>query len=309
MQANNNLALKAYEIRNHPYQNIEKGINAVELQNKQFPPVNWFVKSLIPQGLTVIAGQSKIGKSWFLMQLGICVSTGRNFLGGWQCEQNGICYVSLEDGVELAQHRQKKLGLHVNEKLHYLDKWEHGFEGVDKYFEKYPNIKVMMIDTWGKFNIGYIKNNNDYQEVSQYAEKLQKIAHRHNAGIILCHHTKKGASHDLNKGTGNNDSVDSVSGSNALIATADTILILARPRGSTDGKLYVTGRRMWDKTIELTCADNWLWTDKNAHNTIQPLSEFDQFSGTCQACYGQGVITRIAEDGKEAISVCPNGCF
>jgi len=39
-------------------------IIAKELQIKEFPPINWIVDDILPEGLTILAGKPKLGKSW-----------------------------------------------------------------------------------------------------------------------------------------------------------------------------------------------------------------------------------------------------
>jgi len=41
-----------------------KPITAKELMEAEFPPPSWIVPDLIPQGLSIMAGKPKIGKSW-----------------------------------------------------------------------------------------------------------------------------------------------------------------------------------------------------------------------------------------------------
>lgn len=41
----------------------------------------WVVEDLVPCGLTLIAGDPKIGKSWFGLDLALCVASGEPFWG------------------------------------------------------------------------------------------------------------------------------------------------------------------------------------------------------------------------------------
>ena len=246
-----------------------KGINAVELSKKQFAAVKWFVKNLIPEGLTVIAGQSKIGKSWLLLQLGLCVAYGLDFIGGWHSYQNGVLYMSLEDNERRLKSRLNSINMPITERLHFKTEWQSGVQGVDRYLAQYPDVKMIMIDTWGRFSSGLLENSNDYQQVTRIAGELHSIAKRHHASVVICAHT--------NKGTKNEDWLDSIMGSKGLVGAADTILKLSRKREESNGTLNVTGRDVWERTLELTCAENWLWQDVDppAPTQSERLSEFD----------------------------------
>jgi len=73
-------------------------ITAAELQTKQFPPLRFVVPDLIPEGLTLLAGKPKVGKSWMVLDIAIAVASGRYTLGNLKPEQGDVLYLALEDG-------------------------------------------------------------------------------------------------------------------------------------------------------------------------------------------------------------------
>ena len=52
-------------------------INAEDLQNRTYEPTPFLVDELIPEGLHILAGAPKIGKSWLALWLCLCVSQGQ----------------------------------------------------------------------------------------------------------------------------------------------------------------------------------------------------------------------------------------
>ena len=44
-----------------------------DLENEELPPRNWVVHDFLPQGLTLFLGKPKVGKSWFMLQLGLAM--------------------------------------------------------------------------------------------------------------------------------------------------------------------------------------------------------------------------------------------
>lgn len=58
-----------------------KAISAEKLYYKPFKPSHSLVEGIISRGLTVLAGTSKIGKSWMMLDLAISVASGSSFLG------------------------------------------------------------------------------------------------------------------------------------------------------------------------------------------------------------------------------------
>ena len=71
-------------------------IDAEELMATPYAPKNFIVADMLPEGLTLLCGPSKIGKSWFVLQLCLCVALGRMFLGH-NIISSDVLYLALED--------------------------------------------------------------------------------------------------------------------------------------------------------------------------------------------------------------------
>src|SRR6516165_2616831 len=84
-------------------------ITAKDLQTKTFAPVRIIVPSLIPEGVPILAGQPKIGKSW--LALGICaaVAADRFALGETKPVQDDTLYLALDDNKPRLKKRTDKI--------------------------------------------------------------------------------------------------------------------------------------------------------------------------------------------------------
>jgi len=69
--------------------------SAAELRRRTFPPVAFCVPDLIPEGLTLIAGKPKIGKSWLALDVCIGVALGRFCLGERKPTQGSVLYAAM----------------------------------------------------------------------------------------------------------------------------------------------------------------------------------------------------------------------
>ena len=78
-------------------------INAEDLQNRTYEPTHFLVDELIPEGLHILAGAPKIGKSWLALWLCLCVAQGQA-LWNFATSHGEVLYLSLEDSF---QRRQK----------------------------------------------------------------------------------------------------------------------------------------------------------------------------------------------------------
>src|SRR6516225_5411018 len=88
----------------------EQTISAADLQKKTFPPIKYVVKGLLPEGLGMLAGRPKIGKSWAALDIGSAVaSADGTCLGGLEVEHGDVLYCALEDSHRRLQSRLTKL--------------------------------------------------------------------------------------------------------------------------------------------------------------------------------------------------------
>ena len=56
-----------------------KTVNGETLMNTYIPPIEFVVDGLISQGLHILSGKPKIGKSWLALLLCLKVATGEKF--------------------------------------------------------------------------------------------------------------------------------------------------------------------------------------------------------------------------------------
>lgn len=71
-------------------------ITASTLMNTDYPPLSFSIEKLLPQGIFILAGSGKIGKSWLALDMCVAVSTGGRL---WDfCATHGdVLYLALED--------------------------------------------------------------------------------------------------------------------------------------------------------------------------------------------------------------------
>ena len=84
-------------------------ITARELQTKQFEPVRIILPDLIPEGITILAGKPKIGKSWLALDVCVAVADRLFVLGDKQPVQGDVLYLALEDSQRRLKTRMGKI--------------------------------------------------------------------------------------------------------------------------------------------------------------------------------------------------------
>lgn len=224
-----------------PVKMLHKSITAYDLDQKEFAPVKWAVPDLIPEGVTILCGRPKTGKSWLMLNIALAVAKGDMALGKKQCEQGRVLYAANEDNERRLQKRgrvlspqgemPKDLTYWSNNSLKRLN--EGGINQIKSWLAENQDTRLVIIDTLA--SVKPIKNGgeqflNDYDVGSM----LQSVAQEHNIAIVVIHHTRKAES---------NDAVDEISGTLGLVAGFDGYLTLKRtPQKECDGVLIVDGR-------------------------------------------------------------------
>ena len=83
----------------------DDSIDAETLLGMDFPPLEYVIPGYVVEGLTVLAGKPKLGKSWWAYDASIAVATGGKAMGSIDCEQGDVLYLALEDNRRRVKDR------------------------------------------------------------------------------------------------------------------------------------------------------------------------------------------------------------
>ena len=222
-----------------------KVISAEELLDTTYAPSGTLVDGLIGQGIYILAGAPKVGKSWLVLWLANQVSKGEP-VWGLKTEKCGVLYISLEDTFQRMQQRLNDVSggspgsiWLATEALYIGEGFE---EQLTSFLTAHPHVKLAIIDTLQRVRKAGQEQYNyasDYETVCA----LKKIADRFLITLLLVHHTRK---------TGSSDSFNMISGTTGLLGCADGALVLQKSsRMETTATLDVTGREVADTQLNL----------------------------------------------------------
>lgn len=212
--------------------------SAKQLVARKFPDQKWAVPGVIQEGLTLLIGPPKIGKSWMALDLCVSVAQGGLALDKIKVEKGDVLYLALEDNERRMSSRLKRR-LDNGPAPDCLDiqlDWE-GTEQVDSWLDEHPRARLVVIDVLARVR-GETFSDTSYDKDYKDVLPLKELADRHNVAIVIIHHTRKAKADE--------DWMDAVSGTNALAGAADAVLLLKRSRGADDARLYLTGRDVED---------------------------------------------------------------
>jgi RecA-family ATPase len=215
----------------------ERCITAADLQRKTFSPVSYVVPGVIPEGLSILAGKPKIGKSWMALDVCYAVAAGRYCLGDRKPAHGDVLYCALEDNPRRLQQRIDKIaGTFATtwpERLTLTTSWRRldqgGVEDIREWIEGATAPRLIVLDTLA--GVKPIRTTSGYVEDYESLTALHRLANEKAVAVLVLHHQRKMEA---------DDPIDTVSGTLGLAGRADTILVLTRPSNGTT--LYVRGR-------------------------------------------------------------------
>ena len=79
-------------------------IDGETLMDKRLPPTRFCVDTLLPQGISILGGSPKVGKSWFVLDLCVHVARGEP-IWNLPVTQGETLYFCLEDSERRIQER------------------------------------------------------------------------------------------------------------------------------------------------------------------------------------------------------------
>lgn len=213
--------------------------SGADLDIKVFPPMQFTVPGIIPEGAGLLAGAPKAGKSWFGLGVALSVAAGGVALGGIEVgPARPVLYLALEDGERRLQERCHQLLAFEA----IPDLFEYVVapfapalvpDVIDYWLGLHPD-GLVILDTLGKVMPPAMQGETPYARDYRVMGKLKTMTdERPGSSLIVVHHDRKAQADDF---------VDSVSGTHGLAGAADFVIVLQRPRNEKRGLLKVTGR-------------------------------------------------------------------
>ena len=184
---------------------------------------------ILPEGLAVLAGKPKLGKSWLALQLALAVASGGSALGIGEIVQGPALYLALEDGRRRLQNRLMRLRESqpgpVPANLYFARQWARqdkgGLAQLAEWLTAHPGTRLVVIDTYPLFRPAHQSKGGSqtYSEDYLFAATLKQLADQFQVCILLVCHCRKAGSDDFQ---------DEIMGSQGLSGAADASLVLRR---------------------------------------------------------------------------------
>jgi AAA domain len=188
-----------------------------DLLNEPEESVDWLVDKLLPAGgFSLLVAKPKVGKSTLARNLALQVAQGRDFFGK-KTQQGSVIYLALEEKRSEVRKHFKEMGA-TGEKEIYLFAASAPVDALQQIRAVTEEKKPVLIIIDPLFRLTRVKDGNDYAQVTAALEPLLVLARETGAHVLCVHHT----------GKGDREGGDSILGSTAIFAAADTALMMKR---------------------------------------------------------------------------------
>ncbi|EOS64967.1 AAA family ATPase [Oscillibacter sp. 1-3] len=240
-------------------------IDSETLMSRPLQPLSFVVDTLISQGLHILAGSPKVGKSWLALWLAVTVAKGEP-VWGMQVKQGTTLYLCLEDSQLRIQNRLFDVTEDAPASVHFCTESRILGDGLTEQLEQFlsdhPDTSLIIIDTLQMIRGTNYDNTyaNDYRDLST----LKQLADAHGIAILLIHHLRKEKADDV---------FNRISGTTAISGAVDSSFTLVEERrGSGRAKLSCIGRDIEYRELELRRnADNVWELERDSREQAQVL--------------------------------------
>ena len=265
-------------------------IDAETLYYKPLEHPKMLIDGVLSDGLAIMAGDSKIGKSWMVLWMCLQISKGEP-VWGLPTRKTDVVYLALEDREWRVQQRMQDLTDTPPENLHFgFSCGQLGAElesQIEDVLKDYPSTGLLFIDTLQMVRDNVSAKVNAYAQDYKDLSSLKKIADNHGICIFVVHHTRK----ERDGGNIFND----MTGSTGIMGVADTGMILRKDdRFGDNATLCITGRDVEEKKLKMQmCGVKWEITEELSADDLRKeripdfvfkvvdfLFEHRQFEGT-----------------------------
>lgn len=238
----------------------------------------------------LLAGPSKAGKSFALIELSIAIAEGRRWLN-WYCTKGRVLYVNLELDRASCLHRfrdvYEALGW-MPQNLGNIDIWNLRGKSVpmDKLAPKLirraskKNYIAVIIDPIYKVITG---DENSADQMAHFCNQFDLVCTELNTAVIYCHHHSKGAQ-------GGKRSMDRASGSGVFARDPDALLDLIELEPTDALMEQEENNAVCDACIRFLNEGHYDWEDDVSQDAMCSSS---QMLAYCQKKLQKDAVTAL----------------
>ena len=228
-------------------------IDGETLMDMKLPPTKFCVETLLPQGISMLGGAPKIGKSWMVLDLCVRIAKGET-IWNLPTRKGTTLYLCLEDPLNRVQKRLCMLTDEVPKNAYFATVAGTLADGlcdqIRRFVSEHPDTVLVAVDTFQIIRANNTDTSyaNDYDEVRQ----MKQLADELGISVLLVHHLRK---------QGDSDPLNKISGTTGISGAMDAIFVLDKSKRNADmATLVCTGRDIEYREMEMRLLkENCTW--------------------------------------------------
>lgn len=145
-------------------------VDGETLMDMKLPPTKFCVETLLPQGISILGGAPKIGKSWMVLDLCVRIAKGEA-IWNLSTQKGTTLYLCLEDPLNRIQQRLCMLTDEVPENAYFATAAGTLADGlceqIRNFVSEHPDTVLVAVDTFQivRTNTTDTSYANDYDDV------------------------------------------------------------------------------------------------------------------------------------------------
>ena len=252
-----------------------------------FPERQWVIDEVLPTGMCLLSGPSKIGKSVLAVGMSLAVASGQDWIKRFKVNQGAVLHLGLDnEGMRDLVERFKEAKSFYNIKgldasIELNEALREGAEGESAIGELARTMirgwhterleigetpRLVVVDTLSKIEPDWDGSQrrtggSDYNGSTSSLSPWAQMAMELDIALVCVHHsTKSDEGSWVNRG---------FMGSRGLTATAHTLMFLDAKHGANDGTLHVTGRHV--PTVDYPLVRKGMQWEENTYGTSRTV--------------------------------------
>lgn len=235
-----------------------KIIDADTLLSMPMKKIRYIIEKLLPEGISILCGAPKIGKSWLMLWTCLQVAEGKP-IWGMETHQCDVLYLCLEDPFHRIQDRLYSLTESAPDNLYFAVTSGQLGNGLQKqihtHMQNYPETGLIVIDTLQKVRnaekASSLMYASDYDDITA----LKKIADKYGIAIVVVHH--------LRKMPDGKDPFNQISGTTGITGAVDSAFVITKAsRSDETALLTASGRDIEHQQLTIRF-ENKVWKLEN----------------------------------------------
>jgi hypothetical protein len=259
--------------RNKARMASSKGYTLRELWKSNPQPPDVLLTNVLTNGLTMLLGHPKSGKSILSIQMALGVASGQvpweqsletlAYYGQeFKMKQGEVLYLALEDSDSRLNKRtriladlMKQFPDACQDRLTLYTEWpsmyEGGVIGIENWLIGHPKCRLVIIDTLTAFaGAAASKGGDIFAAQYRMVRPLFDLGQKMGVCVLVIHHSRKGKTMDP---------TDAVAGTNGIPAAVDTLLNVVRDYGEEGAVISILSRDIESYELHLSQNGNMKW--------------------------------------------------